>query len=411
MNLLKLFKHVFLFSIFFTIFYIETVTVGGVKFAYIWKGVLMILILSKLIFTKKSGASKKYIIYGYLFNFKKLLTLSTFSSFLPSLLQLSRSIIFPLLISYFNTFFTKEKSLKFIKLISLYIVISTIPFLLNLIQPLKQGYDLSIYGVEASGFVGVFQNAHSASMSIAFSLICIVFFLLKTQSNRQKGFYIVLLAIGIYALIQTYVRTGLAMFLVGMFMLFLYKKKIYKLIKLIPLLGLLTLGLYFYYQSNEILQMRFQERNIYQNTNPTIGIDNIGSGRFTIVAHAINNWWSEGGASIFIGLGEELAREKMTKTKGSAIFAHNGFVEILQTDGILGVLLYLNFIYFIYRSISKYENKNSGYYKLILTLFIVYLVGMFFQGGDNVFIYGLLALSLSLLKKENKNSFFIKKYN
>ncbi len=394
----RLLKNIMYFLLFFIILYFETLEFAGIKVALIWKGGLMIFLLSKFLLFKKPLFSKKYFFYGYLFNFKKIVTLSTFTSFSYSLLQMSRSIIFPILLSYFNSFYSNKKALNIIKTLSVYVIISTIPFLLGLIDPLKQGYDLSRYGFDTFGFIGVFQNAHSASMTLSLSLLIIVYFLKYTISNSQKIFYSVLILIGFYALIQTYVRTGFAMFIVGIFLLYLYKVKISKILRIIPFAAIVIVSLFSYYQSNESLQMRFQEKNIWNQDN-TVEFDNIGSGRFKIATYAITNWWDEGSLSIFIGLGEKLAREKMTNTKGSAIFAHNGFVEILQTDGIFGILLYLNFIFLMYKAITQIKNKKSQYYKLVLALFFMYLTGMFFQGGDNFFIYILLASSLSLINR------------
>ena len=407
MNQVSFPKHLIYFFLFFVILYFETLEFGGIKFALIWKGVFIIFILSKFILHKKSLFSKKYFFYGYIFNLKKIVTLSSFTSFSPSLLQLSRSVVFPILLSYLNSFYSNKKILIIIKTLPVYIIISTIPFLLGIIEPLKLGYDLSRYGIDSYGFIGIFQKAHSASMTLAFSLIIILYFLKYTISNKQKIFYLTLILIGLYALVQTYVRTGLAMLIVGVLVIYLYKVKISKMLRFIPLVAIVTVGIFSFYQSNESLQMRYQEKTIW-NQDTTLEYDNIGSGRFKIATYAINNWWNEGVISIFIGLGEELAREKMTKTKGSAVFAHNGFVEILQTDGILGMLLYLNFIFLMFKAITKKINKKSQYYKLGMALFFVYLIGMLFQGGDNFFIYVLLACSLSLI---DTNSARIEKLN
>ena len=407
MNQISFLKHLIYFILFFTIIYFETLEFGEIKFAIIWKGVFIIFILSKFILYKKSLFSKKYFFYGYIFNLKKIVTLSSFTSFLPSLLQLSRSVVFPILLSYLNSFYSNKKILIIIKTLPVYIIISTIPFLLGIIEPLKIGYDLSSYGIDSFGFIGIFQNAHSASMTLAFSLIIIIYLIKYTISNNQKIFYYGIILVGLYALIQTYVRTGLAMLFVGVFVLYLYKVKIIKIVRIIPAAAIILFALFSYYQGNNALQMRFGETNIYKQ-DVVVGTDNIGSGRLKIASYAINNWVSEGPLSIVFGLGEELAREKMTKTKGSAVFAHNGFVEILQTDGILGMLLYLNFIFLMFKAITKKINKKSQYYKLVLALFFVYLTGMLFQGGDNFYIYVLLACSLSLI---DTNSARIEKLN
>ena len=396
MGKISFLKHSIYFSLFFITFYFETLELFGLKFAIIWKSIFIIFIIFKFLFSKKSIVNKKYLFYGYLFNLKKLFTLSTFTSFSASLSQLSRSVIFPIVLSYFNNFYSKKQLSIISQILPLYVIISTLPFLFGILEPLKQGYDLSSYGLDSFGFIGIFQNCHSASMVLAFSLLVTLYFLKYTNSNYQKIFYFVLILIGGYALIQTYVRTGIAMLLIGIIILYLHKNKISNVLKIIPLAAILIALLFTYYQNNDALQMRFQDKNIYNQSNTEF--DNIGSGRLKIATYAINNWWDEGYLSIFIGLGEKLSREKMANTKGSAVFAHNGFIEILQTDGILGILLYFNFIFLIYKSIKK--NKESHYYKLAISLLAMYLTGMFFQGGDNIFIYIILASSLMLLDKD-----------
>jgi hypothetical protein len=135
MNQISFLKHLIYFILFFTIIYFETLEFGDIKFAIIWKGIFIIFMLSKFILHKKSLFSKKYFFYGYIFNLKKIVTLSSFTSFLPSLLQLSRSVVFPILLSYLNSFYSNKKILIIIKTLPVYIIISTIPFLLGIIEP------------------------------------------------------------------------------------------------------------------------------------------------------------------------------------------------------------------------------------------------------------------------------------
>ena len=269
MGKISFLKHSIYFSLFFIILYFETIELFGLKFAIIWKSVFIIFILSQFIFSKKSLFSKKYLFYGYLFNLKKLVTLSTFTSFATSLSQLSRSVIFPILLSYFNVFYSNKKLLTILQILPLYVIISTIPFLFGIIEPLKQGYDLSSYGLDSFGFIGIFQNCHSASMVLALSLLVILYFRKYTNSNNQKIFYSVLILIGAYALIQTYVRTGFAMLSVGIIILYLHKNKIRKVLKIIPLAAIFTAVLFSYYQNDEALKLRFQDKNIYNQNNTT----------------------------------------------------------------------------------------------------------------------------------------------
>ena len=91
----------------------------------------------------------------------------------------------------------------------------------------------------------------------------------------------------------------------------------------------------------------------------------------------------------------------MNNTKGSPVFAHNGIVEVLQTQGLIGLII----MFLFFRSIHKLimNNKDSEYFKLNLALFLSFLVGYFLQGNDLFLVYLILGISLTLLK-EKKNT-------
>ena len=385
-----------MFVLFFSLLYFESVMISGVKFAIIWKAPVILFIILRILKGYKPLPNTKYLRYGYLYNFKMLFSLSGLSGLLSTVNSMLRFVVFPLLLHYFHLFFNEKKAIRFLRTISIFILLSTIPFIFNFIEPLKSGYDLEKYGIDGHGFIGVFQKPHSASMTLSIALIITIFFLKFEKKKLTKSVIIILVGFGVIALIQTYVRTGLAMLLVGLAIIYLEKKNLFYYIKLASTIIVIGIGAYFYAQNNEALQMRFQEKNIYQNQSSDIDLKSFGSGRFMIAFYALENWVAEGLFSIFFGLGEDLAREKMIRNKGSAIFAHNGLIESLQKEGLIGFFIFVIFLFNIYKTIKKH--RGSSFYKLNLAIFLMFIAGVFLQGNDNFFIYSLVALALTLLK-------------
>jgi len=138
-------------------------------------------------------------------------------------------------------------------------------------------------------------------------------------------------------------------------------------------------------------EMRVKGENKYNSTG------GVGSGRLKYWAQAIENWQSEGLPSIVIGLGMELTKDKMEEGTGRRLFAHNGFLQQLQAEGLIGFILLLLFLYFLYRFIRKY--KISPYYTLLLAIYSEFIVYMFFQGGNYFLYYVIFATYIAILPK------------
>lgn len=392
-------KHIFFFPIFFILFYVETISISGIKIAILWK-ILFISIIIFYILNSKNIFQKKFVFWGYLYSFKNFVNLSAFTYFISALTEVIKSAFIPLL-THFFILLQKNKNLNLYQIlltISVYIILSTIPFLLGIIKPLGEGYDLSIFGSKEEGFVGIFQVAHAAAVTIAFALIVIIYELQKTLSKKMKVIYLALCLLGLWVEIQTYARTGFAItFVAGSYLIFINKNIQYYLKISIPLIVLCLLA-YNYYLSSKILQMRIEGTNTYQIQSHTKA--DLGSGRFKFQENAIDNWSSSEIDVIFIGLGIEIAMDMMKEDVGLRIYAHNGFVDILQFNGLIGVFIYIMFLFYII--IFILANKSSPYYKLTVALLLAYLVSTFFQGEHFFLADVILALGLALLvKKEN----------
>ena len=322
---------------------------------------------------------------------------------LPLLIgSISRSIVLPLSYQYVKSIVNASRIEKIILFISTFVVISTVPFHLDLITPLSRGYDLSIYGTNEEGFVGIFQRAHPASASLAVAVIILVNAFLQSPRGLNKYIYGFWALIGSYSAVLTYARSGLAMMIVGLFVL------VFSSFSFRNAFRLSIISFFFasvLLSSNSVLKMRLLDKNIYATESAELTMENVGSGRLMIAEYAIANWWNEGYYAIWMGLGEPLARERMIQTKGSAIFAHNGVIEVLQTQGLVGLVLMFWFYYAIYKLIRL--NSHSSKYTLNMALFSAYIVGFITQGNDVFIVYILMALGLCLFDSENKSMSYV----
>ena len=215
--LIKLLLGIFLFAL----FYFETLNVGGVKLAVLWKSLILISMFVVLML-KRHASMTKVVVLGYVFNIQLLLGISSLMNLPLLIASISRSIILPLSYQYCRSIVIQSRIEKTILFLSSFLVLSTIPFHLDLISPLSSGYDLSAYGTDAAGFVGIFQRAHPASASLAFAVIILVNAVLQSPKVSNKYFYTFLALIGAYSVVLTYVRTGLAMMAIGLVVLFFY---------------------------------------------------------------------------------------------------------------------------------------------------------------------------------------------
>jgi O-antigen ligase len=297
----------------------------------------------------------------------------------------------------------KEGTLNFLaKHFSILIILSFLPYMAGILTPMELGYDLTPFGLDGQyGLIGPFINPHSASISIAFAMIVITGQIRRENSQLENIFYILLLLLAFYELIDTYVRTGIMIYLVAL--MFIYPQNInFKKILLLILTGvILTAGSIYLISTNEAAQMRFQDKNKYMTKA------DIGSGRFQFWQAAVENWLDDDPSVIFIGLGEEYAKDKMLEDVGLRIFAHNEFFQTLQQEGLIGMALFLASLFLMYSFMKR--NKYSEYYSTAQALFLGMLAMMMFQGGFYFNIVFFLSIYFALLKLDYLSKINIKK--
>lgn len=378
----------------FILLYVDSLQVFGLKISILWKlAVIAYCLIVSFAMILRKRKIYLFVLFSILLAFKTFFSISSMDYPMVTIELFIENLFFAALFLYF-VYRVDRPKLEFIgRHFSIFIVLSFLPFIFGIMTSLSQGYDLSLFGLEdASGLIGVFQKPHAAAITVAFALIVIFYYYLHEKLLMKRVFYAILIVLGSYIIFKTYVRTGLVMVFVGMVYLMLKRKDRFKYVKLVIISSFVALILFFMYVNDTAMQMRVNDQTIYVQDS------NVGSGRLLYWYYAVNNWYSEGSVSIIIGLGQEYARELMYKDVGMMIFAHNGFIQVLQSEGLIGIGFYIGFLLNFYLYIRR--KQNNRFYTINIALLIAYLCMMMFQGGVEFFMMFYLALFAALISKE-----------
>lgn len=397
----NLFTTIVIYISLFFLFYLEPLYLAGIKIAILWK-LPLVAFLTFYLYLKvlKYKTVETFVLLGILISFKMFISISALDNIMSTFSEFTKLFIFFLLFVYIKDKFSYNQLETAGKYLSIFVILSFIPFMLGLLKPLGRTIEMSTFGdFDASSLIGIFQNPHSAGLTLSITIIIIFYYLLRSKKTSEKIFLFLLVILGITELFLTFVRTPIVMLVIG---LFIITVKYFKLKHYLYLF--ITILISFTYISQDYgtnplyksIEMRFKGENKFGNTG------GIGSGRSIFWEQAIINWQSEGLTSTTIGLGIELAKDKMKEATGLRVFAHNGYLQQLQAEGIIGFILLIMMFYYIYRYMRLY--KNNEYYLLMLSIFIMHLISFLFQGGNYFLIYLIFSIYLSLLSKTRKDT-------
>ncbi len=397
-------KTIFFYLFSFLLLYSEPITIGGVKIGILWKIILLAAILIPVsTHILKTKQIEVFVFFALLFSLKILFSISSFENINHTIGMIAKSLLFPMLFLFFSTKLNTIQLKYIAKHFSILIILSFVPFMLGILDPMSEGYKLESYGFKESfGLIGIFQKPHAASMSLAFPLIIIYYFFQNDKNKYMKFIYFGLLGLGIYELVLTYVRTGLLMVFIGIFYLWMKEKGSKKFVTVIIIVLPIIFMFSYMYATNPVFKMRIHDESIYHKKTEKIETDRIGSGRLRYAEAAIKNWYAEGFVSHAIGLGMGLGLIKMEQAVGMKIFAHNQYIQVLQQEGIIGALLFLLYLYSLLKYILR--RKTNKYYFISMALFFAYIVEMAVQGGVMFSMALLMAIPLALMKKTETDS-------
>ncbi|NME72223.1 O-antigen ligase family protein [Flammeovirga aprica] len=369
-------KKLIYFIFFGTILYFEALSISGVKISLLWKFILIIIPFTHLFFSSKKKIDRITYIY-LLFSLSVIINTDVFYHPFDSISDFFK--LLPFVLAYhYGKILSTNNLLKIIYNVSQFVLLSTIPFQLNLIKPLNSGYDLSIYGIDKEGFIGIFQNPHSASITLAISLS--VYIVIGQNFSKSKVSYLLLIAFGSFSLYLTYVRTGWAIFIIFI-SVYNYKKIKLKSLPALTLLLFILMYSYNYIKENDkTLQYRVSDTTIYNNNSS----NNLGSGRVRFFIAGLEVFYESSFFEKIWGIGNDI-HERMKPKTNLSIRTHNGYSDVLLMCGIIGFSLFLIFHWHYLIMILKTDSFKF----LNLAMFSSYIILNLSQGG-NFFIFDIL---------------------
>lgn len=359
-------------------------------FSQAWK-IPLVLFMIGYIIKQRIISVQKFNKGAYLFGIKNIFNQAIFTHPITNIIETFRFTNFPLLYDTFNIYF--KTSLPLYKLtvrFSQYFILSAIPFLLGIMTSVRQGMEFG----EKESFIGIFQNSHGASIISCFAVLVLINHI-KTYkislSNRIYNLFLIFL--GVFCLYLAFVRTGYLMFAIGLFVLFLpstLSKK--QLIMFLVVSISLILGFSHQMSTNDSFRHR-----ILDQTNQGVQHSR-GSGRIDFAMYSLQ-YWAEGDfQQLLFGRGLDNVEDNLKNKVGIRVYSHNGFVDALAINGLIGLFLLLLFIMLMFKNIRR--NREHNMYRLSIAMFFCYISYQLTQGGAGFPIDLYMVSILNLLNKE-----------
>lgn len=357
-------------TIFFLIYW-GPISVGPTTFSQVWKIPLFVFLFWQVIIIR-SREKPAFIKWSYARAGKNLVTSGFSVSYVAGIIDFVRYMMFPLMYEYVSL---KIKDLKHLDKILLgfaqFIIISGIPFVFGLLR--SKAKDAILYE-DFDSYAGMFQNTHGAAITTTTAVLILLAFL-KLNSNiiKYKKLNYALLVFGVYLIYLTFIRTGYAMFFIGLIFIFIPKKVSFKqIISATVAVSVLVLGFIYLLETSETFYNRiFDIRNGKQTA--------AGSGRLLFWKASFDLWFNGNVFEIFFGFGYEALLDKIGEVTGIRVYAHNEFFTQLGQNGLLGILFFIGYLVSLLQFIWKRRKMPS--FRLSIAVYFLYVSLMLTQGG------------------------------
>ncbi|MGB5665360.1 MAG: O-antigen ligase family protein [Maribacter sp.] len=368
MGLIKTFL---LYILLFLLIYLGPEPIGPTTFSQVWKIPLFVYLFWQVLIIRRKR-KPDFIKWSYARASKNLITSGFSVSYFANIIDFLRYMMFPLMYEFASFKIKNLKNLdKMLLGFAQFVIISGIPFILGLLQ--SKAKDTLLYGGFDS-YSGMFQNSHGAAIVTTTAvLILLAFIKLKSSIIRYPKLNYLLLLFGIYLIYATFIRTGYAMFAVGLIILFMPKKlSIKQILTGTVVISLLVFGFVYLLETNEFFYNRiFDIRNGKQTA--------AGSGRLLFWKASWDLWYNGNIFEMFFGFGYIGLVEHMFEAVADYDIAHNEFFTQLGQNGLLGVAFFIGYLIALFKFIWKRRRLSS--YRLGMAIFFLYVSLMMTQGG------------------------------
>lgn len=368
---MKIIKTILPYLLIFSLIYWGPQPVGPTTFSQVWKLPLFGFLVWQIIIIR-NREKPGFIKWSYARAVKNLVTGGFSVSYVAGIIDFVRYMMFPLMYEFVSL---KIKDLKKLDTILLgfaqFIIISGIPFVFGLMR--SKAKDAVLYQ-DFDSYAGMFQNTHGAAITTTTAvLILLAFIKLKSSIIKYKKLNYALLAFGVYLIYLTFIRTGYAMFFIGLVFIFLPKKlTIKQVLGAVLAVSILVFVFVYLLETSETFYNRiFDIRNGKQTA--------AGSGRLLFWKASFDLWFNGSVFEIFFGFGYEGLLDKIGEVTGIRVYAHNEFFTQLGQNGLLGVIFFIGYLMSLLKFIWRRRKMPS--YRLSIAVYFLYVSLMLTQGG------------------------------
>ncbi len=394
---MKFFKYLLFYILFFILLYFEDrISIFNISLSNIWKSIAVFIAILFIIKKKNLSALCSFDIIVILLSLSFLIN----GNGLLSVLDIEVVVLILILpVSYYVFYYIYKSNPALLKynllIFSTFLILTSIPFLMNIIQPINKFNDSLLrfsegFQLYSNILIGFFKQPSISSKVFVFSsIIVLIFGLYSNRSRTTKLFFFLIFILGIYDVYKAFTRTGWVMLIVFIFTFYFTKQSKSQVRKILFIFTIMVV-LFYIFKTNKSIQNRSLGKNI-NKANEVIDLNTISSGRNVLIIRGIYSVIENNSMSLFFGLGKKEALEK-----NHGALAHDRFVEIFEYGGIVTLILYLIYLFLLYKEIRK-RKTNSLIYSLSRSLFLIMILALIPSHGlaiwANVIFGGVIALN------------------
>ena len=347
--------------LYFFLTYFETQSVGGVKYAVLWRSAVFLPALF-IIWTHPlpmGARALASLFWAYLFFcFGPIWGIALGIPDAAYSVNLSSNRMFvPIMLMALMALRWYPVADLAVRVFPLFLCLISIPLLAGILPPVGLQWSLAaVSGIDLTAYNSVFQNQHSASLAHAIAGISA--FTLAARFPGKRSLFYLALAMGCLALcVLTTARAGLLGMILGLILVAIFTRKLKLLAAPVALVfvALLVTAMV----KPEMIQMvqnRLTGQTLYTH-GPSA--DTLTSGRLTLQADALRGWSQSEPLQLIFGVGREGTKNNNLRLNGSHLIAHSAFVDELSAYGIVGFMSLMITLFMAYR--LAWRNARLGY--------------------------------------------------
>lgn len=347
--------------LYFFLTYFETQSVGGVKYAVLWRSAVFLPALF-IIWTHPlpmGARAMASLFWAYLFFcFGPIWGIALGIPDVAYSVNLSANRMFvPIMLMALMALRWYSVADLAVRVFPLFLCLISIPLLAGILPPVGLQWSLAaVSGIDLTAYNSVFQNQHSASLAHAIAGISA--FTLAARFPGKRSFFYLALAMGCLALcVLTTARAGLLGMILGLILVAFFTRKMKLLAAPVVLVFVaLLVTAMIKPEMIQMVQNRLTGQTLYTH-GPSA--DTLTSGRLTLQADALRGWSQSEPLQLIFGIGREGTKNNNLRLNGSHLIAHSAFVDELSAYGIVGFMSLMITLFMAYR--LAWRNARQGY--------------------------------------------------